>query len=187
MSTTGTKLTLEEFWALPAGDTNLELVDGQAIPKVSPKYFQSSLQRGIDRLFSVWCRGKGRIRPEWSVTLLRNGVPWVPVPDLTYVSYERLPKNWKRNEACPVPCDLAIEIISPGQILKEFEEKAADYFAAGVLRVWVIDPDKMSIRVFFPDPDNEVKFYIGDMVIVDTLLPGLELTPQSIFEEAELV
>ena len=187
MSTTGTKLTLEEFWALPAGDTNLELVDGQAIPKVSPKYFQSSLQRGIDRLISAWCRGRGRIRPEWSVTLLRFGVPWVPVPDLTYVSYDRLPKNWKRNEACPVPCDLAIEIISPGQTLKEFEEKAADYLIAGVLRVWVIDPDEMSIRVFFPNSDNKVKFYVGDMVILDILLPGLELTPQSVFEEAELI
>ena len=42
--TTKTGLTLEQFWALPAGETAYELVDGQAIPKVSPKYFHSSLQ-----------------------------------------------------------------------------------------------------------------------------------------------
>ncbi len=183
--TTKTKLTLEQFWALPEGETAYELVDGQAIPKMSPKYFQSSLQRGIDRLISAWCKGKGRIRPEWSVTLQRNGIPWVPAPDVTYVSYDRLPKSWQRNEACPVPCDLAIEIISPGQTLKEFETKAKDYFAAGVLRVWVVDPDAISIRVFFPD--GKVILYIDTMPIVDTLLPGLELTTRQIFEEAELM
>ena len=35
--TTKTDLTLEEFWALPEGETAFELVDGKAIPKVSPK------------------------------------------------------------------------------------------------------------------------------------------------------
>ncbi len=81
--TTGIKLTLEEFWALPEGETACELVNGQAIPKVSPKYFHSSLQRAFDRLISAWCKGKGRIRPEWAVTLKRKGVDWVPTPDLT--------------------------------------------------------------------------------------------------------
>lgn len=182
---TGIKLTLEEFWALPEGEQALELIDGQAIAKVSPKYFHSSLQRAFDRLISAWCKGKGRIRPEWAVSLERNGAPWVPTPDLTYISYERLPRMWRRNEACPVPPELAIEIISPGQTLAQFENKASDYFAAGVSRVWVVDPETMSIRVFFPD--GKVTLYTNDMLIVDTLLPSLELTPLLIFEEAELV
>ncbi len=183
--TAKTFLTLEEFWALPEGETTYELVDGKAIPKVSPKYFHSSLQGAFYTFIREACKGKGRVKPEWAVTLERNGVPWVPTPDLTYVSYDRLPKNWKRNEACPVPCELAIEIISPGQTLKEFETKASYYFAAGVLRVWVVDPEAISIRVFFPD--GKVILYTDDMPIVDNLLPGLELTTRQIFEEAELI
>ncbi|MCC3415551.1 hypothetical protein [Microcoleus sp. PH2017_02_FOX_O_A] len=35
----GTKLTLEEFLALPDGDVYYEFVDGEAVPKVSPKKF----------------------------------------------------------------------------------------------------------------------------------------------------
>jgi len=160
-------------------------VDGEAIPKVSPKYFHSSLQSSLLRLIHAWCTGLGRIRLEWSVTLERNGVPWVPTPDLTYVSYNRLPKTWKRNEACPVPCDLAIEIISPSQTLTEFESKAADYLAAGVLRVWVMEPLDISVRVFFGV--GKVTIYTDTMPIVDAMLPGLELTPQLIFAEAELI
>ncbi len=185
MANTGTKLTLEQFWALPEGETAYELVNGQALPKVLPKYFHSSLQETLLVLIRAWCKGKGRIKPEWAVALRRNGVDWVPTPDLTYISYERLPRSWRRNEACPVPCDLAIEIISPGQTLKEFKEKASYYLAAGVLRVWVVDPETMSIRVFFPD--CKVTFYTDEMPIVDPLLAGLRLTTKQIFEEAELI
>lgn len=89
MLTNKTNLTLEEFWALPPGDTAYELVDGKVIPKVSPKYFHSSLQRSFDRLISAWCRSKERIRAPWAVSLKRNGRDWVPVPDLTYISYKK--------------------------------------------------------------------------------------------------
>ena len=40
----GTKLTLAEFLDLPDRDVYYEFVDGQAVPKVSPKFFHSSLQ-----------------------------------------------------------------------------------------------------------------------------------------------
>ena len=185
MLTNKTNLTLEEFWALPEGETAYELVDGEAIPKVSPKYFHSTLQKALLTLIYAWCKGKGRILPEWAVRLKRNGRDWVPAPDLTYVSYERLPRSWRRNEACPIPCDLAIEIISPEQTFKQLEDKAKDYINAGVIRVWVIDPESLSITGKNCDASSQI--YTGDDKIVDTLLPGLELTPQLIFEEAELL
>ena len=218
--TTKTELTLEEFWALPPGETAYELVDGQAIPKVSPKYFHSCLQAAILVLIRSWCKGKVRVGPEWAVTLKRNGETgavgevgpvrgfpplkeptvgfpdikqpanpegkdWVPTPDLTYISYNRLPQNWRRNEACPVPCDLAIEIISPDQTREELAKKAQDYLNAGVLRVVVVDPEAIDITTF--SLDGTPTQYQGDTKIVDALLPGLELSPQLIFEEAELV
>ncbi|MEZ2249382.1 Uma2 family endonuclease [Microcoleus sp.] len=181
----GTKLTLEDFLALPDGDVYYELVDGQAVPKMSPKFFHSSLQGALCLLIHGWCKGRGRVLPEWAVLLKRQGKDWAPVPDLTYISYERLPKSWRRNEACPAIPELVIEIISPDQTMKEFEEKAKDYLAAGVLRVWVVDPEAILIRSFFPDGSSQV--YTDNMPIVDELLPGLELTTRLIFEEAELI
>jgi Uma2 family endonuclease len=180
-----TKLTLEEFLALPEGDVNYEFVEGQAVPKVSPKFFHSTLQLALGSLLRAWCKGKGRVGSEWAILLKRKGEDWAPVPDLTYISYERLPKSWKRNEACPAVPELVIEIISPDQTMKEFEDKAKDYFAAGVSRVWVVDPEGISIRVFFPDGSSQV--YTNTMPILDSILPGLELTTRQIFEEAELI
>lgn len=177
-------LTLEEFWLLPEGETAFELVDGKAIPKVSPKYFHSSLQKTLLRLIEICCQGKGRILPEWAVVLQRNGKDWVPTPDLTYVSYDRLPKQWKRNEACPVPCTLAIEIVSPGQSFAEFEEKARDYLSAGCDRVWVFEPEIPRLTAFFPSGEQLV--YEGDRPTEDELLPGFSLSVNQIWQEAEL-
>ena len=36
------KLTVEEFFELPEGDRNYELIDGRAIAKMSPKYLSFS-------------------------------------------------------------------------------------------------------------------------------------------------
>lgn len=84
-----------------------------------------------------------------------------------------------------MPCDLAIEIISPGQTRNEFAQKAQDYLNAGVLRVWVLHPEAMDITVYFPDGTHPQ--YTGNTKIVDELFPGLELSLQLIFEEAELI
>jgi Uma2 family endonuclease len=181
----GTQLTLEEFLALPDGDIYYEFVDGQAVPKVSPKFFHSSLQGALCLLIRAWCRGKGRVLPEWAILLKRQDKDWAPVPDLTYISYARLPKSWRRNEACPAIPELVIEIISPGQTMEEFEEKAQDYLLAGVSRVWVIEPEAILIRSFFPDGSSQI--YTDNAAIEDELLPGLVLTTRLIFEEAELI
>jgi len=184
MVSIGAKITLQEFLALPEGDVTYEFVDGQAVPKVSPKAFHSALQAALIVLMRAWCKGKGRIYPEWALILERQGQAWVPVPDLTYISYERLPKSWKRNEACPAIPELVIEIISPDQSLKELEDKAKDYFAAGVPRAWIVNPEGMSIKVFSSDGASQL--YTDTMLMVDALLPALELTPRQVFEEAEL-
>ncbi|BAY64224.1 hypothetical protein NIES22_43190 [Calothrix brevissima NIES-22] len=184
-TTTENKLTLKEFLSLPKRDVNYEFVDGYAIPKVSPKFFHSALQRALLFLIYAWCKGKGRTVAEWAILLQIKGKDWSPLPDVTYISYQRLPKSWQLNEACPVPPELVIEIISPDQTMKEFEDKARDYFEAGVARVWVVNPEAMNIRVFLSPENSQV--YTDNLPIVDELFPGLELTVTQIFTEAELI
>ena len=66
--------------------------------------------------------------------------------DLNYVSYRRLPKQWKRNEACPVP----YTFVSPEQTLAEFEQKATDYPNAGCDRAWVVEASSSKTNGVFP-------------------------------------
>lgn len=178
------KLTLEEFLALPVGDVAHELIAGQAVKKMSPKRFHAGVQKALLMLIDVCVQDRGHLYPEWAVILKRNDEDWVPVPDITYVSYNRLAADWVEDAACPVAPELVIEIISPGQTFGELSQKATDYLAAGVLRVWIVDCLARSITVFYPDAPPRT--YTNLTSIVDSILPGLEITPQQIFELAGL-
>jgi Uma2 family endonuclease len=175
-------LTLEEFLSLPETDVTYEFRDGQAVPKMSPKFFHSQIQKTLLFLLHQWSENRGRVEPEWAITLKLNGKNWVPVPDLTYVSFERLPADWMQDEPCPVVPELAIEIISPGQSFGDLAEKAADYLNAGVLRVWIVDTQARSITVFYSATAPQT--FRGTTPLIDSLLAGLELTPQQIFKQA---
>ena len=182
MAISTTSLTLQEFFDLPERDRPLELIDGQAIAKMSPKSFHSAVQAALITLLQNFCQGKGRIYPEWAIKLKTQERDWVPVPDLTYISYDRLSADWMLDEACPVAPELAIEIISPGQSFGNLAEKATDYLQAGVSRVWLIDTQAKSITIFYPDAVP--KTIKGTTAIVDDLFPELKLTPQQAFQQA---
>lgn len=180
------QLTLQEFLnLLPGeGDITYELVDGQAIPKMSPKFFHAKLTRVLLNLIEQSCDGKGEVCPEWAVALTRRGRDWMPIPDILYISYERLPANWDENEACPVPPDLVIEIISPRQTFGQMAAKAKDYLDAKVLRVWVVDSKARSITVFYPDAAPQT--YMGEELLTDSLFEGLEFTVEQVFQKAKI-
>ncbi len=181
MTSSKTKFSLQEFLAMPHSGDRSELIDGEIITKVSPKYKHASVQGRFFRFIDDWCTQEqcGRVCPEWSVVLQRQELDWVPVPDLTYVSYERLASDWEEDLPCPVPPELVIEIISPGQTFGEMTQKATDYLRAGVSHVWVVDNQAQSITVFGANEFPQT-FWVND-TISDALLPELVIALSDIF------
>lgn len=177
VNTTISKLTKAEFWALAdAADITYELIDGRAVAKMSPKYFHARSARKILNILEEWANNRGRAEIEWAFDLSEDSTP---VPDLIYVSFDRLPKSWNENTACPVLPELAIEIISPGQTFAQMTQKVSSYLIGGVLRAWIVDPEAKSITVFYPD--RAPITYIGNGVIKDDLFPRLSLALDRVF------
>lgn len=185
VQTIGTKVTTEEFLTLSESDGRYELIDGEVVPKVSPKRFHAGTQKALLMLLNDWTQQHGHFYPEWATVLKRHGEDWVPVPDLTYISYARLARDWQEDAACPIPPDLAVEIISPDQSFGEMAEKATDYLEAGVLRVWVVDPRSRRITVFYPD--TLPRTYTEDMALTDACFEGMELIVRQAFVHAHVV
>lgn len=186
-STIPEPISLAQFLTLPMGGAiadRAELIEGKIIPKMAPQRFHSKTQRAILRILEDWGEDRGEIGVEWSVVLQRQGEDWVPIPDALYVGSDRLPPRPLEDEPCPVPPDLVVEIISPGQRFGDMAAKAMDYLISGVLRVWVIDPRAQTITVFHPDAMAIT--YRGDTPLTDPLFPGLTLTPTQLFQKAGL-
>ncbi len=173
-------MTLEAFLGSAMASDRAELVQSQVVPKMAPKRFHAKTQKALLQLLDPWAEGRGHFYPEWSVVLSRRGEAWVPVPDLMFVAYDRLPADWDEDAPSPVPPDLAIEITSPDQTFGEMVAKATDYIAAGVTRVWVVDPRAKTVTVFVPDGPPQT--YGQDGVVVDGPLGDLNLTVARIFQ-----
>jgi Uma2 family endonuclease len=81
--------------------------------------------------------------------MMRIAPGLVRIPDVSFISWDRLPGRESPREPIPdlVP-DLAVEVLSEGSTKPEMARKVREYFAAGVVLVWLIDPRKRTARVF---------------------------------------
>jgi Uma2 family endonuclease len=105
-------------------------------------------------------------------------------PVVAFVSHARWPFNRRIPKVTPwdmVP-DIAIEVISESNTAYEVQEKIHEYFAAGVLRVWVIHPDQAEVYVYASPTEIDV-LKIGRELDGGALLPGFRLPVAVLFED----
>jgi Uma2 family endonuclease len=105
-------------------------------------------------------------------------------PDIAFVSFNRLPnRKIPRKKILPIAPDLAVEILSDGNTPQEMEKKLREYFEAGVLLVWYIEPELQLVRVYTAvDQFKEVR--AEGMLRGGGVLPGFEISLKRLFEKA---
>lgn len=65
---------------------------------------------------------------------------------------------------------------------QEYEEKRADYFAAGTEIVWDVDPIAETIAAYRAgDPTTPIEFHAGDVADAEPVLPGWRLSVDELF------
>jgi Uma2 family endonuclease len=92
-------------------------------------------------------------------------------PDISFVKKGQLPgdvapKGWVR-----IPPDLAVEVVSPNDLVGELEEKLDDYRKARIPLVWVIYPEQRKARVFRLDGSTTV-LSEDDVLSGEDIIPG---------------
>lgn len=116
--------------------------------------------------------------------LLKLATGLIRIPDLSFVSWDRLPG--RKSPRVPIPrltLDLAVEVLSKGNTRAEMARKLREYFDADTRLVWFIDPRKRTVRVF-TSPDDSVVLKDGDTLDGGDVLPGFALPVSTLFDEA---
>jgi Uma2 family endonuclease len=157
VATRARRYTPEDLLAMPDGE-GYELVNGRLVKRKMGA--ESSLVGGKLYLrLTLFCEGHDR-GTVWPADNGYQCFPHAPGlvrrPDVSFVKKGRLPgdvppKGWIR-----IPPDLAVEVISPNDLVGELEEKLDDYHKAGVPLVWVIYPEQRKARVFRLDGTDAV-------------------------------
>ena len=108
-------------------------------------------------------------------------------PDAAFVSYERWPRGRPIRpglDAWNVVPDLAVEVNSPSNTGDEIVDKIRDYFAAGVLRVWIVYPTTRQVYVYNA-PDSVRIVGPAGSLDGEEILPGFRLAMTELFEDVD--
>jgi Uma2 family endonuclease len=161
-------------------DRLYELVDGTLVEKVMG-YSEGSLAADVIRLLGRYLdeHNLGNLAGADATLRLMPGL--VRIPDVSFVSWDRLPNRQRPREPVPgLAPDLAIEVLSEGNTPGEMRRKLKEYFLSGVRLVWFVDPRRFTVEVFTA-PDRSVVLTEEQTLDGGDVLPGLALPVRQVF------
>ncbi len=129
----------------------IEYLDGQTYPKVSPKATHSIVQGNVYRILWRCAAGRGGIFPELHVYPGRiDDTKTVFVPDVAYVSWDRLRALPEEEREEPPSPEVAVEVRPPSVDVHYLARKIERYLATGTLLVLDVDPRTRTIVAHDP-------------------------------------
>src|SRR5205085_9851683 len=100
-------------------------------------------------------------------------------PDVAFVTLERMPDV--PVGFAPVAPDLAVEVLSPGDTLRDLDERMDDYFAAGTRAVWVVDPDRRTVAMHSTTAPTR-RLREADTLDGADVVPGFTMPVRALFD-----
>lgn len=176
-------ITAEEFLELPKSLNKPELVDGEVVEMSPVGMPHGVVQLALGALMQAHVKREkqGKVMSEVGFILTRNP-DTVRAPDISFVSAAQLrerPRSEGYYEGYP---DLAVEVISPGDRMRDVEEKLQQYFDAGTRLVWLVRPEARVVMMRYPNGRGQI-LRGEDVLSGEDVLPGFEIKLTDLFDE----
>ncbi len=181
--------TVDDVWELSHHPENADkyfyLIDGELYWDMPPGGVHGSLAVEIAYRFRAFLEdpslGKVTVEtgyhpPGARFTLL--------APDVAFISHEAAPQPFPAKYVPAMP-DLAVEILSPTDTIREVRRKARINLANGTSLVWIILPDEKSAEVCRADDDGDMTIEVvgrDGTLSGEAILPGFALELKRLFE-----
>ena len=173
------RLSAESFASLGI-TTPCELIDGRVVPMSPTGALHGNTELKLGRFLAEFVEQKG---VGWVMSgevgiVTRRDPDRVRGADLVFVSRERcaeLPGGFL--DFAP---DLVVEVLSPNDRWTEVQSKLDEYFALGVIQVWIADPSTRRITVY-TGPTTGEQLAPGERLRGQGALEGFELDPARVF------
>lgn len=171
--------TLQDLLNTPEDGRKYELVDGEIV--VSPRGMRHS-EVALKIAGLIWhfleTNPVGKVYSSDVGIALPNGN--VRSPDVTYVSLEKLRGGVSPDTFGELIPDLAVEVLSPSDSLKELGRKIGEFLENGVPLVWLVDPAKQTVTVYRSLTDTQ-QLTIDDEIAAEPALPGFRVPIRRFF------
>jgi len=176
------RITGDELLAM--GDIGpCELIEGRIVPMTPTGgehgVIESNLSRHLGNF--VVDRKLGKVMNGEVGIFTRRRPDSVRGADIAFVSRERLADRPAKGFLTVAP-ELVVEIVSPSDRWQEMRQKIEEYFAIGVQRVWIVEPDNRDVLVYSTSTEMR-KLGEGDLLTGEGVLEGFSLPVAQLFEE----
>ncbi len=184
MALTSTRLTAEEYFALPPTEKRTQLIDGEVVV-TEPSVRHQRIASEIFRRLANWLadhpgHGEAGIPvdvhlDDWNV--FAPDVWWVPEP-------ARPTRDAKRIVGPPA---LAVEVRSPSTWRYDVGAKMRTYERLGLAELWLVDTEADSVLVYRRSSPEAAEFDValelgaGD-TLTPPLIPGFALDLAALFD-----
>jgi len=180
--TTATQITAEQLFRMPNDGYRYELLAGE-LKKMPPAGWEHGACGGDLHVILghyVLEHKLGLIFFADTGFLLARDPDTVRAPDIAFIRRERLPAAPPEDAFCPGAPDLAVEVVSPGDTLREVDEKVQAWLAAGAAMVWVVNPKWRNVTVYRSGTDIKV-FTENEELEGGEVVPGFRCHVGDIF------
>jgi Uma2 family endonuclease len=183
---TPTRMTTEEMLALPDNGTERWLIRGELRerPMTVRNRDHSRVMVRIGQSLANWL--DQRPEPRGEVVGGEVGVRLRQTPestvgiDVAYVDAAVAGRRPDETTLIDGPPVLAVEILSPNDVLEDVNEKIDEYLAAGVRLVWVIDPHDRTVTIYRPSREPDFVNAAAELS-GDPELPGFRVAVARLF------
>lgn len=181
-------LSFEDYLNYDDGTENrYELVDGR-LELVNPptfrhlliaKFLERSFEQEITRLNLPWlCFREAGIRTGWRKSRLA---------DVYVIPVEQVQDILDRSAICQTPPLLAVEVVSPESVKRDYRYKRSEYAALEIPEYWIVDPQANQVtRLLLNEGLYEETVFIESQAILSQTFPELSLTVEQILSAGNL-
>jgi Uma2 family endonuclease len=175
-------ITTEFYEKLPEGPPYYELIEGNLIMSPSPNFYHQQILLRLSR----WI---GNYLEQNSIGILAVAPSDVVVdginvlqPDLYFVSNSR--RSVIVESGAKGAPDLAVEILSPSNALRDRNEKRSIYARAGVKEMWIVDPEAHVIEAhqLTQGLDSAPAIVREPAIFESGIFPGLQVDTARLFK-----
>ena len=172
--------TIEDLLRCPQDGRKYELVNGEIL--VSPAGVRhAEIATRIAYIVATFLERSplGKIYGDNLGLYLPNGN--LRSPDVTFVRSDKLPGGKSPDTFGEFIPDLAVEVLSPHDSLKEVGQKIGEFLECGVPLVWLVDPAHETVTVYRSLSDTE-QYSAQDVITAEPPLPGFSCPVSQFFE-----
>jgi Uma2 family endonuclease len=153
-------------------------------PMTVRNHDHSRIMAQVTQLLGVWLDGqpapRGQVLCGEAGCRLRRTPESVVGIDVASISAELAARSSAETTLIDGPPILAVEILSPNEVVEEIEEKIDEYRAAGVALVWLINPRRRTVQTYRAAEEPEM-VNIHQELTAESPLPGFRVRVAGLF------